>query len=75
MLEHITCADIIITDLRMPVMNGDEFLEIQSQRGCKLDIGNKAIISGVIDENSMHKIEDVGCHLIRKPFKLSELSD
>ena len=73
--KEYLCADIIITDFKMPVMNGDEFLKILSQRGCKLDVRNKLMISGVIDEKNMHKIEEVGCHLIRKPFTLSELSD
>ena len=65
------CADIIITDFEMPKMNGSELLQKQSERGCKVDIRNKAIISGNIDNENV--IKKLGYAFFKKPIELSEL--
>jgi CheY-like chemotaxis protein len=69
------CADIIITDFKMPGMNGAELLKRQMEKGCKLDIRNKAIASGFIEEAEILNFSKLGCRTFRKPFHLSELSD
>ena len=68
------CADIIITDLKLPRMNSIEFLQYQSQRGCKIDIRNKAIISGYIDDEKRKAIENLGCSFFKKPLELPLIS-
>lgn len=68
------CADVVITDLKMPRMSGIELLRLQAQRGCKLDIKNKAIISGYLDDKDIEAIAELGCMFFKKPFDLSELS-
>jgi DNA-binding response OmpR family regulator len=68
------CADILITDFKMPGMSGLELLELQRERGCSLDIRNKAVISGLVDEEEMNRIMMMGCSFFRKPFRFSELS-
>jgi DNA-binding response OmpR family regulator len=68
------CADILLIDIHMPVMSGIELLRQQSQRGCKLNGSNKAVISGHIDENSEKMISDLGCSYFRKPFNLDDIS-
>jgi DNA-binding response OmpR family regulator len=73
-IDHNPCADSILTDFRMPRMNGVELMEKQSQRGCKLGIENKAIISGSIDCDTIRLIENFGCTYFKKPFSLKELS-
>lgn len=73
--KEFPCADIVITDLRMPKMNGIELISDQAQRGCKLDVKNKAIMSGDIDEECKKKIKELGCSYLNKPFTLNELSD
>jgi response regulator of citrate/malate metabolism len=67
------CSDIILTDLIMPRMNGIELLEYQYQRGCPVDIRNKAIISGATDK--IDAILKTGYIYFKKPFKFSEISD
>jgi DNA-binding NtrC family response regulator len=74
MKEH-PCTDIIFTDIKMPHMSGIEFLQYQSQLGCKLDIKNKAIISGYISDESRKAIEKLGCSSFEKPVDLSVMSD
>ena len=72
--QAVACADVVITDLKMPKMSGIELLERQTQRGCKLDIRNKAVMSAHFDEDSMKRIRNLGCAYFEKPFRLSGLS-
>ncbi len=68
------CADLMFVDFNMPGMNGIELLERQMQRGCKLNMQNKAIMTGYVIDNYMSRINDLGCALFRKPFTFSEIS-
>jgi CheY-like chemotaxis protein len=74
-MKEYPCTDIIFADIKMPRMSGIEFLEYQSQIGCKLDIKNKTIISGYIDDDSREAIERLGCSFFKKPIDLSLMSD
>ncbi len=67
------CADIMLTDFQMPGMNGLELLKLQRDKGCRMDIRNKAIMSGYLDEWELD-FEEMGCAYFRKPFRLSELN-
>lgn len=68
------CADIIITDNQMPKMTGIEMLLQQAQRGCGVDIRNKAVMSADLDNEKQKTVDGLGCAFFSKPFKLSELS-
>ncbi|UCE80010.1 MAG: response regulator [Nitrospiraceae bacterium] len=74
-IEHNPCADIMLTDFRMPRMNGIELLEKQSQRGCRAGIGNKAIMTANLDNANKRLIKKLGYAYFKKPFSLKELSD
>ncbi len=69
------CADIMIADIQMPQMSGIDLFKKQVERGCKLDIRNKAVISGHFDEDNVRKVEEIGCRFIEKPFKISALTE
>ena len=69
------CADVIISDYKMPEMTGIELLQRQSKRGCTIDSKMKAIMSGYADEGLMVQCRDLGCRFFEKPFALSELSN
>ena len=73
-LNKKPCADIVITDLKMPGMDGIGLLERQAGKGCSVDIRNKALISGFIAEEDEVKLSELGCAVFRKPFRLSALS-
>jgi CheY-like chemotaxis protein len=67
------CGDLMITDICMPRMTGLEMLEAQKRQGCKLDIRNKAVLSGSIDQAAFEAIQRLGCASFLKPFRLAQL--
>jgi CheY-like chemotaxis protein len=69
------CSDIMVTDFNMPGVNGVEILEYQARKGCKLDIRNKSVISGYIDDRNRQRVSQLGCNFLQKPFTLYALSE
>lgn len=67
------CADILVTDLEMPGMNGIELLEEQRRRGCVLPVTNKAVVSGSLGPDALQALRRLGCAWFRKPFRLAQL--
>lgn len=68
------CADLMITDLEMPRMSGLEMLERQSRRGCRLNVRNKAVLSGSLDSATKAAVRNLGCAAFQKPCRLSTLA-
>jgi CheY-like chemotaxis protein len=72
--QEVACADVIISDHMMPNITGVDYYRLQRVRGCKTPNENKALITG----SAMHAdlkaaIEELGCHYIKKPFKIAEI--
>jgi len=72
--HELPCSDVLLTDFNMPGVNGVELLQHQQAKGCRLDIRNKAVISGYIDDLNREVIDKLGCTFFRKPFTISALS-
>ena len=69
-----SCADILITDIVMPNIEGIEFLKKLKNSGCRpISTGNVAIISGYLTIHYMNELNDLGIHYFRKPFELSDI--
>lgn len=67
------CTDVLITDMRMPKMNGIELLRLQQKCGCKALHENKALMSAITTPKQQAAVEELGCHFFLKPFKLAEV--
>ena len=70
--EH-PCCDFLLTDNRMPNMTGLEFIEVQSQRGCKAKAENKAVMSGSWTQEERDKAHQLGCKIFKKPYRMNEI--
>ncbi len=68
------CADIIIADLVMPKMDGINLFMAQTQRGCKISLNNKALISRNFDNNKMKDIMESGCVFFEGPIDFHKLT-
>lgn len=71
--REFPCADVIISDIVMPKMNGIAFFKHQRECSCKIWEENKALISATTDSNHFDEIEELGYTLLKKPFKIAEL--
>jgi DNA-binding NtrC family response regulator len=67
------CADVVITDFRMPGMNGLQLLEKQVRMGCALPIQNKALMSGHCAEALQGEIAGKGYVFFQKPVRLEHI--
>lgn len=68
-----SCADILITDMHMPGMSGLELIQFQAQRGCHAPAENKLVLSSALTPGLESELRSLGCRMLRKPFRLSEL--
>jgi two-component system response regulator AtoC len=67
------CADIIITDIRMPKTSGLEFIENQLKKGCK--VKNIGLMSSTWVDYEVECAQRLGCLAFPKPFNLNELNE
>ena len=67
------CADIILSDLDMPLVTGLQFIENQKQKNCK--VVHAAIMSGNWQEDAVLKARELGCKIFHKPFEIREIND
>lgn len=66
-----TCADVILSDLNMPIKKGIDFLEEQIKKGCKCK--HFALMSGDFSNENVSKTNSLGIHIFKKPFKLTQI--
>ncbi|NPU97670.1 MAG: response regulator [Candidatus Omnitrophica bacterium] len=69
-LNH-ACSDIVITDLKMPMISGLDFVKSQKDKGCKIQ--NVALMSSSWSGEDAKTAEQLGCRLFTKPFSLAEI--
>jgi len=71
--NHHACADVLITDYKMPHMSGIELLKQQCANSCKQHCSNKAVISGMLTGDEKALISSLGATVFHKPFTLKEI--
>lgn len=63
------CADVVISDVSMPGMNGIDFLRLQKDHGCKIHDDYKALMSAALSPEQENNIRTLGYKFFKKPFK------
>ena len=66
-----SCADIIISDVNMPIQTGLELIKERQQKGCKVKY--RALMSGDWADFDLKYAQELGCHIFHKPFNLIEM--
>ena len=66
-----TCADVILSDVNMPIKKGIDFLEEQIKKGCRCK--HFALMSGEFSEEDVSKAKSLGIKIFEKPFKLAQI--
>jgi hypothetical protein len=64
----ITCTDIILSDLNMPLVQGLDFVEALALKHCAAP--HIALMSGTWSEADEDRAARLGCRVFRKPFSL-----
>jgi two-component system response regulator FixJ len=65
------CADIIISDIHMPIISGVEFVEKLISSQCKCP--NIALISGGWSSEKLQKAKSFNCKIFEKPFEFEDI--
>jgi CheY-like chemotaxis protein len=72
---HNFCADIIISDIQMPNIDGLTFIKSQLEKGCKVAPSHIALISGYWVEKYRSEADRLGLTTMQKPFQISALDE
>jgi CheY-like chemotaxis protein len=73
--ENKLCADIVISDIKMPSMNGLDFLEQHFAQACQLNLTNVAIMSGLFTDECEERAEKLNAFIMRKPFTINVIEE
>ena len=74
--QKFACCDLMIISNRMAKMSGLKLINKQLEGGCKSAIQNKLVLSTSIRKSrEFSYAKELGCKVIMKPFKVSEISE
>ncbi len=68
---HERCADLVISDIRMPRYSGIDLVTRMLDRGCH--IPKIALMSGYWTETTRKDAARLGCHTFAKPMRVEEI--
>lgn len=71
--DNAYCADIIMSDLNMPIKKGLDFLDEQVQKGCRC--GNLALMSADVLKEDADRAKALNVKLLLKPFTIRTLGE
>ena len=67
------CADVIISDVRMPGTNGLDFIQGMIEKKCRRP--HTAIMSGSWTDVEVERAAQLSCKVFKKPFQMAEVID
>ena len=67
------CADMMITDMKMPEMTGLELIRMMKERSCHTPPKNKVVITSSLTPEQSMEIQNLGCHFLPKPFHFEDI--
>jgi len=67
----MSCADVIISDLRMPRVDGLQFMQAIADKHCRIPV--RALMSGYWSAESLKRARQLGCHTFAKPMKVDSI--
>jgi DNA-binding response OmpR family regulator len=73
--QESPCADLLITDMQMSAMSGLDLLQLQAEKGCKVMVRNKLLLTAELSEDQKRLAGQLGCVVAQKPFEIPELFD
>ena len=73
--QDLACGDLMIISNRMAKMSGLKLIKKQLEGGCKGATQNKLVLSTSIRKSREFAFaKELGCKVLMKPFKISEIS-
>jgi len=66
------CADMLITDMRMPRVTGLEFLRLLLEKGCRIPRESLLLVSSDLKKEEMEECRELGVTFLSKPFSLND---
>lgn len=71
--QQAACTDFLLLDNLMPHMTGLDFLELQQQSNCLLQVAGKAIFSANWTPAGLARAAQLGCKSFHKPYDFEKL--
>ncbi len=69
------CGDLMIISNQMAKMSGLKLIKKQLEGGCKGASQNKLVLSTSVNNDEDYSFaKELGCKILRKPFKVSDIS-
>lgn len=73
--QDLACGDLMIISNRMAKMSGLKLIKKQIEGGCKGATQNKLVLSTAVRKSrELSFAKELGCKVLMKPFKISEIS-
>lgn len=69
------CADILVVDQRFPGTTGLDFVQLQSDKGCRLAAQCKSVVSSSLTNAEFRQAKRIGCHVLQKPVVFEIFED
>lgn len=68
-----SCADVVLTDLNMPIADGLTFLETTLRAGCHGSPRKTALMTARLSEADALRLDRMGSHYFPKPTPLNNI--